>query len=98
MSDRNGRLLELIRLVYSLEAACPYVTAAGLRRAAREQIGSFTLPDSLGRLLTRAVRMGALHSDNRLELTRSGGFRPVRIYRVNWRHALVQEALDGGDT
>jgi hypothetical protein len=98
MSDRNELLLEMIRLVHTLEATRPYVTAAGLRRAAREQSGSSTLAGAIGRLVNRAVRMEALYSDNRLELTPAGRFRPIRIYRVNWRHALVQQALDGEDT
>ena len=98
MSDGDERLLELIRLVHTLESACPHVTVARLRHAARTQLRSSTLGDAMARLLTRAVGMQVLYSDNRLELSRSGSFRPVKIYRANWRHALVQQALGGGGT
>src|SRR5215208_2836361 len=95
MIDSHDRLLELIRLIYALEAACQYVTVARLRRAARAQIRSSTLSDGMARLVTRAVGLRAIYSDNRLELTRTGSFRPIRIYRVNRRHSLVEQALGG---
>jgi hypothetical protein len=98
MSHSDEQILELIRLVHALETASPYVTVARLRHAARARNCLTKLTATMPRLVARGVGMHVLFSDNRLELTRSGSFRPIRIYRVNWRHALVQQALDGGGT
>lgn len=93
MSDDDpvDSLDAFIELVQAAEDLYPYVSLERLRRLARRQPGWRALSPFLARRVREAVVSGLLFTDSRLRLTRSGTLEPIRIYRLNRRHARVTQ-------
>jgi hypothetical protein len=95
MSSVDARLEALFHLFEAAEEMYPYVTVPRLRRLARAERDWAPLSGSMAALVRDALEKGALFSDKRLQLTRSGSLRAVRVYRLNRRHELVATVLGG---
>jgi hypothetical protein len=92
LSD-DTHLQAFFRLFEMAEERYPHVTVQRLRRLARASPWRF-LSGKTAQLVKESVARGAVFSDTRLRLTRSGSLEPVEVYRLNRQHPLVAEALD----
>lgn len=91
-SERLDLLLELVALAARRQAL---VNIDQLRRLAHEEPRWRSLTLRLSRGLAGAVRDGALLSEARQRLSRTGELREIRLYRLNPRRGRGWETDEG---
>jgi hypothetical protein len=80
--DLQPLLLELVALAARRQAL---VDIGQLRRLTHQNLRWQPLKPRLSRMLSAAVRDGALLTETRQRLSRTGDLREIRLYRVNPR-------------
>lgn len=93
MEDPRRRL---VRLLARLELRSAIVTLADIERAAARRPASSLPTEEIAQLVESAVAEGVLLADRRTFFDRaSKSFTDRYIYRVNRRHPLARQELDG---
>jgi hypothetical protein len=87
------QIAQLIHLVDAAEQVYPYVSLERIRNLARDEKIWQSGTAGLGMAVRKAVRGGILFSEMRTRLTRTGEYRPLRVYRLNRRDPQVARAL-----
>ena len=96
MPGKQDARRRLIRLLARIELRSDFVTLVDIERAAARRPARSLPPEEIARLVEAAVAELVLLADRRTFFDRaSKSFADRYVYRVNRRHPLVREELDG---